>query len=291
MKKDLDYYIENINYIYLTIETISAKYRQNLINNILAENYRDLELTPESIKASLYVILYQCKHDNDFSIEHILDLLNTEFLKAKITFIYEPHPNIKLKYTRSGIIKAETDNVIYIYVNADFFEILQNADLITRHNIMINNLVEDLIKLYSHEYTHVDKFNSQKKIQPGIDSNSITTPEETKKYLSHQKEIDAHAREVANSLLLTGKTAKEIENLFTTRNGSQTLISLSNTYGLYYDYFGTALWKKNKDITEDDKQDLKIFNKFKRRICDFLLLDRKFINKDKLIYTIANKPN
>lgn len=116
MQKNLNYYIENIEYIYLTIETISAKYRQNLINNILNESYKNLDLTPESIKASLYVILYQCKHDNDFSINHLLDLLNTEFLKANITFIYEPSLNMKLKYARSGIIKAETDNVIYIYM-------------------------------------------------------------------------------------------------------------------------------------------------------------------------------
>lgn len=115
MRKNLDYYIENIEYIYLTIETISAKYRQNLINNILNESYKNYELTPESIKASLYVILYQCKHDNDFSIDHILNLLNTEFLKANITFIYEPHSNLKLKYARSGIIKAETDSVIYTW--------------------------------------------------------------------------------------------------------------------------------------------------------------------------------
>lgn len=291
MQKNLDYYIENIEYIYLTIETISAKYRQNLINNILNENYKDLDLTPESIKASLYVILYQCKHDNDFSINHLLDLLNTEFLKANITFIYEPSLNIKEKYARSGIIKAETNSTIYVYVNTEFFEILQNANLVIRHNISINNLVEDLMKLYSHEYTHLDQFNLQKEIQPGIDSTKITTPEEVKKYLSNQREIDAHAREVANSLLLIGKTPKEIENLFTTRSGSQTLISLSTTYGLYYDYFGRALWKKTKDWTEADKADMKIFNKFKKRICDFLLLDKKFINKDKLIYTIANKPN
>nr|DAP54578.1 MAG TPA: hypothetical protein [Caudoviricetes sp.] len=290
MQKNLDYYIENIEYIYLTIETISAKYRQNLINNILNESYKNLDLTPESIKASLYIILYQCKHDNDFSINHLLDLLNTEFLKTNITFIYEPSLNMKLKYARSGIIKAETDNVIYIYVNTEFFEILQNANLITRHNISMNNLVEDLMKLYSHEYTHLDQFNLQKEIQPGIDSTKITTPEEVKKYLSNQREIDAHAREVANSLLLIGKTPKEIENLFTTKNGSQTLISLSTIYGLYYDYFGRALWKKTKDWTETDKADMKIFNKFKKRICDFLLLDKKFINKDKLLYTIANKP-
>lgn len=167
---------------------------------------------------------------------------------------------------------------------------MQNTNLITRHNISINNLVEDLMKLYSHEYTHLDQFNSQKEIQPGIDSTKITTPEEVKKYLSNQREIDAHAREVANSLLLIGKTPKEIENLFTTKNGSQTLISLSTIYGLYYDYFGRALWKKTKDWTEADKADMKIFNKFKRRICDFLLLDKGFINKDKLLYTIANKP-
>lgn len=290
MQKNLDYYIENIEYIYLTIETISAKYRQNLINNILNENYKNYELTPESSKASLYVILYQCKYDNDFSIDHILDLLNTEFLKANITFIYEPHSNLKLKYARSGIIKAETDSVIYLYVSAEFFEILQNANLITRHDIAINGLVEDLMKIYSHEYTHLEQFNSQKEIQQGIDSNKITTPEEVKKYLSNQREIDAHAREAANSLLLTGKTPKEIENLFTTRSGSLTLISLSTVYDLYYDYFGRALWKKTKDWTEADKADMKIFNKFKRRICDFLLLDKSFINKDKLLYTIANKP-
>lgn len=290
MRKNLDYYIENIEYIYLTIETISAKYRQNLINNILNESYKNYELTPESIKASLYVILYQCKHDNDFSINHILDLLNTEFLKADITFIYESYSNLKLKYARSGIIKAETDSVIYLYVSAEFFEILQNANLTTRHNIAINNLIEDLMKIYSHEYTHLEQFNSQKEIQHGIDSTKITTPEEVKKYLSNQREIDAHAREAANSLLLTGKTPKEIENLFTTRSGSLTLISLSTVYGLYYDYFGRALWKKTKDWTEADKADMKIFNKFKRRICDFLLLDKGFINKDKLLYTIANKP-
>lgn len=291
MQKNLDYYIENIEYIYLTIETISAKYRQNLINNILNESYKNLDLTPESIKASLYVILYQCKHDNDFSINYLLDLLNTEFLKANITFIYEPGLNMKLKYARSGIIKAETDSTIYVYVNTEFFEILQNANLTTRHNISINNLVEDLMKLYSHEYTHLDQFDLQKEVQPGIDSTKITTPDEVKKYLSNQREIDAHAREVANSLLLMGKTPKEIENLFTTKSGSQTLISLSTIYGLYYDYFGRALWKKTKDWTEADKADMKIFNKFKKRICDFLLLDKKFINKDKLIYTIANKPN
>ena len=62
---DKNIYLESLNYIYLSNETIKTKYILNLLHNSLIETYSKLNIKPQNIKASLLTILYQC---NKFTI-------------------------------------------------------------------------------------------------------------------------------------------------------------------------------------------------------------------------------
>lgn len=285
---DKNIYLESLNYIYLSNETIKTKYILNLLHNSLIETYSKLDIKPQNIKASLLTILYQCKQEGDLSNDHIIDLLNTEFLKINMTFNIDIS-NKKLIYPRSGIIEANAyeDGLLEINIKPVFLDILRSIDLTKTSNQFLNWIVEDLMKVYSHEYTHKNQFEKQEKRIPGINSNDITNKAQTKKYLSHQREIDSHAREAATELLLSGKSANVITDYFLSQSGDEQLIRLSKNYGIYWQLFGLSNYTKSK--TKQDLKDIQIFNKFKKRIYDFLLLDKEFINKDDLITILKNK--
>lgn len=275
------------SYIDWLSKRISSVYLSTLYNSNLKEAYKPLNITQNNIKASILSILYTNKDIlNTLSNSELLDLLNDEFLKAKIIFVPSDELKIKAtpKYERSGLVYAETDYLIEIYVNNTFYNILRNTEIDSDDQNIIN-LADDIYSLYSHEATHLNQKEKEKIPQSGIDPNTLTTPSKVTKYLSQIREIAGHARELANQLILSEKSVKEIENLLSTRSGSIYLAKNYKIYQLYWLNFGIALNIPNKDRDKDALWRIKIFNRFKKYIVYFLHLDLRFFYKDDIKYT------
>lgn len=293
IKNVYDEYIKSCIVTTVLSETIEAKYDRHLASFfILNEEYEELKLTPNNIKASFIKVIYNCQKLNVSANDEVIDHLNSEFLKGNIEFILNsPYINSIPKYPNSGILNSDADSngLISIYVNNKFINILKNLDL-TKENKQFNELIEDTFKSYSHEITHTNQFSKQVNLQNGIDPNEIKTNLQNLKYLADYREIDSRARELATTFLLEGKTFDDIKNMFET--DSKKLLKYKDYYN-YWINFGYKKLIPNKGLTRKQKQDKKkaisVFNRFKRRVFDFILLDKKYINKGNLIYTINNK--
>lgn len=227
-----------------------------LTKDILDEAYLKLELDKQTIENSLQQVVNNCIGKDD---ESILNELNKEFKSSKIEFHKNENKNIPIsKCERSGIVYFCADLKVYVYVNTLFFNIIRN-----NNNSQISDLAIDLFINYTHEITHVEQNAKQKKIQPGIDISDAT--KDDKNYFSHTREIDAHAREVANYLITKNYSDSHIKYLLSTKAGVRQLSLENPTFYRYRYHFGPEMPK----ITDDTK----IFNLFKKRICDFLNLD------------------
>lgn len=281
------------NYMYWLENSIRNAYLDYIYINHLNEAYKPLGIDPNKIKSSLLSLLYSNRERIDnLSDNELLDILNDEFIKARIIFvpILESDKRIELKpkYKESGLIYAETDYLVEIYVSDRFFEILRKAD-IDNNDSSIIKLANDIYSLYSHEATHINQTDLEKVPQRGIDPNTIDTPAKEHLYLGQIREIAAHAREVANQLLLTNKTPKEIEILLTTTAGNNYLKDNYPIYKRYWDAFGIAknIAKASRD--KDAKNRIYIFNRFKKYLVYFLKTDLRFFYHDDLKYTFGGE--
>lgn len=275
-------------YMYWLSNNISNNYLHHIVSSHLDEAYKPLTLNPSIIKNSLLSILYPKTNElNTISNEELLDMLNKEFIKANIIFIpfleSSISNKIKPKYERSGLVYAETDKQIEVYVNDTFFNLLRNCE-INESNENINALAKDIYSLYSHESTHSNQKEVEKVKQSGIDINKINSKLEKHRYLANIREIAAHARELANQLLLTDKSVKEIQELLTTRKGNELLCKNYPLYKDYYDAFGIALTvpKKYRETDKDIQWRIRVFNRFRKYLVYFLLLDLRFIYHEDL---------
>ena len=251
--------------------TLKSIYLEWLSSQTLLETYSPLSVSSKNIEASLKLIATTSEFK---SSKEILDKLNTEFLKINVCF-EETDKAIPQKYPDSGIVYAEADLLVYIYVNKKFFNIIESKD-----SSLINQLSKDIFKIYSHEITHVEQNQKQRVNQPTLLPPQNSSLSERNRYLSNVREIDAHAREVATSLLLKDFDKKEIEKLLTTHKGSLELSKQNKEFSIYYQTYGICLNIPRKAWDNDTKWRVKIFNRFKKRICDFLMLDINFILKE-----------
>lgn len=286
------YYSIITAYMNWLTDNISSNYLKYAVESNLEEAYKPLELNPKIIENSLRAIFYSRKDELDnLSNEEIIDILNKEFIKAKVIFIQFSDSKLNVdvipKYKECGIVYAETDEQIEIYVNDTFFDILRK---INTQNNDINKLCNCIYSLYSHEATHINQKEVEKVKQQGIDINNIRTNLEKQKYLANVRELAAHAREIANQLLLTNKSVKEIQELLTTRKGNEYLCKEYPMYNEYWNAFGIAMDmpKKYKDTDKDIQWRIRTFNRFKKYIVYFLTLDLKFIYHDDLKYTFGD---
>lgn len=270
--------------IELEENSIHWRYRTYLYEKALNEIYSKLELTPESFESTIKIVAHKVKlFGKEITKDEILDKLNSEFVKCNVGFIENEEVYGSLKYPESEIVKAEADNFIYIYVNDTFFEIIKSED-----NDKLSKLAQDLFIIYTHEISHVEQNQKQKVVQSGITISNQDDEQERILYLSNLREIDAHAREVANELLYMDLSPKEIEQLLTTHEGSKLLCQKSRVYKLYYYTFGVCLTIPSKSWDREIKNKIKVFNHFKRRICDFLKLDIRYVDQKPLKYLMGN---
>lgn len=274
--------------IELEENSIHWRYRLYLYEKIMNEIYSKLEFTQSSFEATLKIISHKIKLSNEeITNEEILNRLNSEFIKCDIGFIEDDGAFKTLKYPESGIVRAEADNFIYIYVNDTFFNLIKSDDILNNNN-GLHELSNNLFTLYSHEISHVEQNQKQKVAQSGITISNKDDEQERILYLSNLREIDAHAREVTNELLCMNLSPKEIEHLLTTHEGSKKLCEKSRVYKLYYYLFGVCLTIPSKSWDREIKNKIKVFNHFKRRICDFLKLDSNYIDQKQIRYLMGN---
>ena len=260
-------------------DTLKSIYLEWLSSRTFLEAYNTLSVSSKNIEASLNLIATTADYKTS---KEILDRLNTEFLKINVCF-EETDKAMPQKYPDSGIVYAEADLLIYVYVNKRFFDILNKKD-----KSLIKQLSEDIFKIYSHEITHVEQNQKQKINQPTLLPPQNSSLSERDRYLSNVQEIDAHAREVASALLLKNIDKKEIEKLLTTHSGALDLSKQNKTFSLYYQTYGICLNIPRKALDSDTKWRVKIFNRFKKRICDFLMLDISFILKEDYFLRITS---
>lgn len=271
-------FLDIMNYLDYFAQNISSVYKRNFIKNILTETYNPLNITVDMIKNSILTVNYEIKQINNSKNYEIIKLLNDEFQYIHVKFIENNTYKGAYKYQNSGIIYAETDTFenIEIYVSEIFInkiKALRKEDL--------NTLTEDLIKIYNHEYTHKQQIHSQKVDIEGFDVSTINNVIKTKEYLSHIREIDAHARETAAELLLTGKSVKDLKDLIK-NNKEDTLVTISRVFRMYWSAF-------NKFNKYPLKNDLSVFKNYKKKIIEFLDQDKDVLNKNSLIYLLKNK--
>lgn len=258
----------------LYISHVRYKYFESIGKPEILEAYSKLNLSPDIISNTLVKLLYTYNQSNKLSDGVLLDLLNTEFLKVNVVFDVD-NTFRNVRYPNSGIVRADTGERIYIYINDKFFDILKNTD-ITSLSKDFNDLCNDLFSMYSHEATHSYQINHAKKELDGIKD-----PNNRKAYLGNPQEIDAHAREFANILLNTGKSFSEIKDLLT--NNSKKLLN-NKIWQEYWKYFGSYIEEENYPNKKDREWRVNIFKKFKKRIYDFLLLDKRFMYESKSVY-------
>ena len=265
-----------IPYLYelqLRCELFESSGKQELL-----EKYAEINLSPTIISDTLLNLIYNYKK-NHISKDKLLELLNTEFLKVKICFELDTTP-IRSRYPNSGIVRAETYKTIYIYVNKKFIDILDHTD--TLHPAEdFNNLVHDLFHIYTHETTHNYQQGQTKKAIPA------PNPTNRKEYLSQPLEIDTHARELASRLLRKYNDFSQINDLLT-HNSKKLLID--DIWEEYYSNFGAYDLEPKREKGEKERLwRINVFKKFKKRIYDFLLLDKQFLNKSSKIYDILKQ--
>lgn len=271
-------FLEALTISSILLDTIHAKYVDNyLLGSCLKETYKKLDLTEDNIKNSILTIIYNCKKLNKkITDQDLLDFINTEFLKANMHFILlnTIPQNMQLKYKNSGIIYAEINNdMIDIYISPDFLKLFKKIAIIQKSK-ELDIITHDLFDIYSHEQTHSEQLSKQKINIPGFNANNITTISQKRTYLSHPRELDAHARELATELLQDNQNFNNIVSMLKTNSNYLT------NYQIYKDYF--SLFGRYKNNVQYQK----VFNKFKRRIIDFVLLDESYLDKPELIYTI-----
>lgn len=281
-----DLKLETYLYIDLITETVDYVYSRYLTNNILNEAYIPLNITANNFKASILTALYEYKHLTDMTQDKLLEILNKKFERLSISF--EKSNELKCKYPMSGIVRADCYNTgdIVIQVNQTFFNILENTKIDGTPTTKLNQVVEDLYTLYSHEYTHKYQFNVGNNNLKGLNINNLTNTEETKKYLSNSQEIDAHAREAAVELLLSGMSLFDIKALFTNPKNNEKLANMSKAFGKYWYLFAN----KPNSFIKIKPEDNKTFNSFKSSTYNFLNLDANNVSKKDLISLIRNKP-
>lgn len=258
--------------IYYTQNSLSWLYFQKNKFN-LQEKYTPNNYSLENLTASMVCVLNDCRKANITDNIDILNILNTEFIHGNIAF--EPVDDKDIpKYPNSGIVKGDSDkNIIRIFVNPTFFNILKKANS-TCSDEDTKNLLKDLLSVYRHEFVHMHQTNQEKIPQTGIDVSNMKTRKQAESYLSQGREIDAHAAEVATRLLSTNMTLNQIIKAI--RDNTRPLL-FDPTYKIYYTCFGMA---KDIPIHQRDKDSIfriNIFKRFQKRIFDFLILDHKFI--------------
>jgi len=279
-------YLEKISIISRESNTISYLYEmklryalyESLQKQPLLEKYSEIKLSPSIIYNTLLKLIYNYRL-NSIPKDKLLDTLNTEFLKVNICFEMN-ESNAIPRYPDSGIVWADTNTLVYIYVNDIFLDILSNTDIL-KPSKDFDNLVHDLFNMYSHEITHDYQQNSTKKLLPAPD---ITN---RKEYLSHPWEIDAHARELASRLL---RQYKDISQIIDLLNSNSKKLLNDNIWEEYYSNFGAYTLESTRKQHEKERLwRINIFNKFKKRIYDFLLLDQKFLGESSKIYNALNQ--
>lgn len=273
-----------VNKLFNSIYTISYLYYEQLKDTHynLKENYNSLKLSIKNIKASLFNCLYISYYQNFPSDDQLLNIINTEFSKANIVFIFTDNTNFIPIDMKCGIIYAETaKNQLEIYINENFIKFLRKG---FTNQEYLDELAKSIFNEYTHEYTHLYQINQEKIPQKSIEINDIKTSNDIKIYLSHQREIDAHAREAAAELAQYYNSLGNILNMLKQISGA---LCKSKAYEKYYATFGkvykytpeTIKLMKNLDPNAEKEiiRDKKIFNQFRKRIYDFLLLDKKFL--------------
>ena len=279
--------LETFLYIDLLSETIDYVYHRYLTNNFLNEDYKPLDINAQNFKASILTALYEYNHNNDKSENKLINLLNEKFEKINMSFKKSNAQNAK--YPTSGIVRADCydSGDIIVQINQMFFDILINTPIDGTPTNRLNILIEDLFKIYGHEYTHRCQFNVSNNNLKGLNINTLNDIKETKSYLSNPQEIDAHAREAAIELLLSGMTISDIKSLFNMSENNEKLAHVSKTFAKYWYLFA----KKPYSEIEIKPTDIKTFNSFKQNIYKFLELDSNNINKQDLIKLIRSKTN
>lgn len=278
----LGYTTDTLRYVYL---------QQHLFLN-LQEAYSPLKTTPSNFKASLITVIKAIQNNNINKSTDIIDELNKEFLFVNILFDYKEKSqyDYRPKFENVGIIDGAGNKTgLNITVNNTFISLLCNPNILNEQNIL-NIIVEALFSLYGHETTHEDQTAKEKILQTAPDIHPNMTEDEIKAYYSNIREIAGHAREVADRLLLTGKSLKEIEQYLTTWKGTTALCAQDKTFLQYYTLFGIGIRLPKKDWKDTTEKDLEVFNQFKKYITYFLRLDIQFINKNTIPYLLKNRP-
>ena len=278
----LGYETDSLRYIYL---------QQRLFSD-LKEAYSSLNTIPNNFKSSLIVAIKSIQSNNISDQSDIIDELNKEFLFVNVTFEYKEKSQYgyRPKFEKVGIIDGMGDKSgVEITVNDTFINLLRNPDILNDQNTL-NTITEALFSLYGHETTHEEQTNKEKIPVPAPNIHPNMTEDEVKAYYSNTREIASHAREVADRLLLSGKSLKDIEQLLTTWKGTTALCAQDKTFLQYYTLFGIGLRLPKASWKDTTEKDLEIFNRFKKYITYFLRLDIQFINKNTIPYLLKNKP-
>lgn len=219
----------------------------------------------------------------------LLNKLNDAFQHIHIIFKKFLGENVSSKYPRSGIVNGESDPDGYLYIEANnkFLLTFNSVDL-AKENRALEYMTEDLMKIYSHEYTHLYQLDKQNVLVPGIDKNSldVTNMYIMKKYLSNQREIDAHAREIAVELLLSGKNLSDLKRMLKNLSSEEKLVSLSRVFGQYWYLFSKFSQANMYPFKNDDT----ILLNLKTKTLEFLDIDKNKINKNSLIALLKQKP-
>lgn len=255
-------------------ETISSWYFNKYY--LLNEAYNNLSLTRLNIQRSLETVYVDVLTSQDLSDKNILNHLNTEFLKVNIIF-EKDNPSLKIKpaYPECGINRGENINgIIYLYVNDKFFELFK-VDF-DKGEFDFYQASQDIMTMYTHEYTHEHQYNNQAKHPDSIETDNAI--DNQIKYLSNIYEIDAKAREFAAILKQTPMSQQDILNEI--NKGQKSEFITLDIFNIYFKLFGIhknmlKVYPKGSKNYIREEQKVNVWNRFIRKTIDFFLLDKK----------------
>lgn len=265
------------DYMLAYFDNLMFNHSNFLLKSTLLEAYTDSPITKNQVLNSLKFVNLNLINRNEDD-ENIIDDLNDEFISIGIMFEkYQNSSYGKLDlnplYKNAGIMAAEyspDDSLIHIYINDKFINQFKSNSF--------DNIARGIVGISGHENTHRQQFLSSKGKIKGTDSETLNfkTITDFKKYLSSQIEIDAHAREVAIYLYNSNVKGNTLIQMLNTNHKG---LFNSTAYEKYWKYFGKNILE-NKNF---DKNDLKVWKRFLKRIAAYLQ------TTDKYKYTVDPK--
>ena len=237
----------------------------------LNEVYDDLTFSKEEVISSLEVVRIETKN---LDKKDIIDNLNNEFLGIGIMFLDNDSYNEKSNhaiYPNEGIVNSEYNKdkqMTYVYINNTFIDNFINK----KYNLLSNGIIASAM----HEDTHKQQIMRSNDKAKGLNKDvDINTKEGFQTYLENDKEIDAHAREVAIYLYNLGYSGSEIGKMLNENNPE---LIKNAAYEKYWNFFGITTKIDNvyqlKD--KDTIHRLKVWKRFLSRIIAYLITTNKY---------------